>query len=61
VPDAIVSFWIAIEGLEPAEGKDIVKSVNDTLHSAGFDVTELAIPVCPLPSEYQVGLAARTL
>jgi hypothetical protein len=45
-PDAIVQFWVAIEGLVPdARGKQVVNCVKDALDSAGFDQTKLPITV----------------
>jgi hypothetical protein len=45
VPDAIVSFWIAIEGLVDAEGKRVVKAVKEMLEVAGIDLRSLPMSV----------------
>jgi hypothetical protein len=45
-PDAIVYFWVAIEGLVPdAQGKQVVNHVKEALDSAGFDQTALPATV----------------
>lgn len=44
-PDAIVFFWIALEGLVPAEGKKVVKAVEKALETAGFSPSGLPVSV----------------
>lgn len=52
-PDAIVFFWIALEGLVPAEGKKVVKAVE-----AALDRTELPSNGLPVSVGRLYGLRA---